>query len=413
MLQIISALTWFLVFTGCKNQLATPVENNLRNYIKNEIINSEYDTTIKTGAEQTEQYLPLLKNKYVALVVNQTSVIGETHLVDSLLSLGVKIPVIFSPEHGFRGTEDAGATIQNSKDSKTQIPIVSLYGNTKKPTAENLQDVDVVIFDIQDVGARFYTYISTLHYVMEACAEQNKQLIVFDRPNPNGFYVDGPVLLKGFSSFVGMHPVPVVHGMTVGEYAQMINGERWLAGSVTCNLKVISCMNYTHADYYEITIPPSPNLKTMRAVYFYPSLCFFEGTNVSVGRGTDTPFEIFGSPMLPEKNFSFIPKSGPGSKNPPFMNQRCYGYNLSMQQTELVRKNKIDLHFLLQGFAEYKQKDNFFLQNNFFNKLAGNDLLMKQIQAGLTEEEIRLSWQDELSAFKEIRKKYLLYPDFE
>lgn len=413
MLQIISAFTWFFIFTACKVKTLPPAENILQQDMKNEIANAVYDTTIKTGAAQTELYLPLLRNKYVALVVNQTSVIGETHLVDSLLSLGVKIPIIFSPEHGFRGTEDAGATIQNSKDSKTQIPIVSLYGNTKKPSAENLQDVDVVIFDIQDVGARFYTYISTLHYVMEACAEQNKQLIVFDRPNPNGFYVDGPVLQKGFSSFVGMHPVPVVHGLTVGEYAQMINGEHWLAGGVTCNLRVISCMNYTHADYYKISIPPSPNLKTMRAVYLYPSLCFFEGTNVSVGRGTDTPFEIFGSPMLPEKNFSFIPKSGPGSKNPPFMNQRCYGYNLNMQQSDSVRKNKIELQFLLQSFTEYKQKDNFFLQNNFFNKLAGNNLLMKQIQAGLTEEEIRLSWQDDLSAFKEIRKKYLLYPDFE
>ncbi|MFN0276407.1 MAG: exo-beta-N-acetylmuramidase NamZ domain-containing protein [Chitinophagales bacterium] len=413
MLHFFSTLSWIFLFTGCNSKSLPPDENSVQKKIQTPIVENAFDTTIISGAEQTESYIPLIKDKYVALVVNQTSIIGRTHLVDSLLSLGINIPVIFSPEHGFRGTEDAGATIQNSKDSKTGIPIISLYGNKKKPATTDLQDADVVIFDIQDVGARFYTYISTLHYVMEACAENNKQLIILDRPNPNGYYVDGPVLQKEFTSFVGLHPVPVVHGMTVGEYAKMINGEGWLAGGVKCNLIVIASKNYEHADFYELKIPPSPNLRTMHAIYLYPSLCFFEGTNVSVGRGTVSPFEIYGSPMIRISEFSFTPKSGPGSKTPPFMNQLCYGVDLSKQTLVNVRKPNLNLGYLLDAYSKYSQTDKFFLSNNFFNKLAGNDELIKQIEAGLTEDEIRLTWQEDLKKFKELRAKYLLYTDFE
>lgn len=373
----------------------------------------DYATDILTGAEQTELYLPLIKDKYVACVVNQTSMIGKTHLVDSLLKRDVKIATIFAPEHGFRGTEDAGATILNSKDMATDLPVISLYGAKKKPSQSDLVDAQVVIFDIQDVGARFYTYISSLHYVMEACAELNIPLIVLDRPNPNGFYVDGPVLEKAYSSFVGMHPIPVVHGMTIGEYAQMINGEKWLVNGIQCKLTVIPCSNYDHKKKYAIPVAPSPNLRTMQSIYLYPDLCFFEGTNVSVGRGTTKPFEIFGSPYVKATGFSFTPVSGPGAKSPFLQNLKCYGYDLSSLPLDSVRKNHIDLSYLINMYAAFESKDKFFLPNNFFNKLAGSEELMVQIKAGLTEDEIRLSWQDDIVEFKKIRAKYLLYPDFE
>ncbi|MBC8046816.1 MAG: DUF1343 domain-containing protein [Fimbriimonadaceae bacterium] len=414
MIQLISILSWICFFTGCKNPAPSSEEGLTKNKIHLIAQNNiPYDITIITGAEQTEKYLPLLKDKYVALVVNQTSVIGTKHLVDTLSQLGVNIPLIFAPEHGFRGTEDAGATINNSKDIATGISIISLYGNKKKPSKEDLQDVDVVIFDIQDVGARFYTYISTLHYIMEACAENKKQLIILDRPNPNGFYVDGPVLKKEFSSFVGMHPVPVVHGMTIGEYAQMINTEHWLPNNLQCELQIIPCENYEHKDYYEVKIPPSPNLKSMQAIYLYPSLCFFEGTNVSVGSGTDKPFEMFGSPFTEKTDFFFTPKSMAGSKTPPFMNQLCYGYDLSKMEIEKIKEQKINISYFIDAYNRFSDKNNFFLSNNFFNKLAGTDVLMQQIKAGLSEAEIKLSWQDDLQVFKEKRKKYLLYKDFE
>lgn len=422
---LISSFFWILITTGCKNkdsatdQLQPPILIDTTYLTLN-----EYNTDIITGAEQTELYFPLIKNKYVACIVNQTSVIGKVHLVDSLLNSGINIQTIFAPEHGFRGTEDAGATILNSKDVKSGLPVISLYGNKKKPSQQDIADAEIIIFDIQDVGARFYTYISTLHYVMEACAENNKKLIILDRPNPNGFYVDGPVLQKEFTSFVGMHPVPVVHGMTIGEYAQMINGEKWLTDSSICDLTVIPCKNYDHAKYYEVKIPPSPNLKSMKAIYLYPSLCLFEGTNVSVGRGTNKPFEIFGSPFLPidedimdDRAVSFIPRSLPGSKVPPFMNQECYGYDFSEFSLTYLRNNiinsKLHIEYLLITHELFTEKNKFFLESNFFNKLAGNSELMEQVNAGLTDDEIQLSWQDDIIAFKKIRKKYLIYPDFE
>ena len=418
---LFSSILCLLLTNACKNRESVVDINSTSTENVSPIdTSSVYATDILTGADQTELWLPLIKGKYISCVVNQTSVIGKTHLVDSILSTGVNVVNIFAPEHGFRGTEDAGATILNSKDTKTGLQVISLYGSNKKPQWNDIADAEIIIFDIQDVGARFYTYISTLHYVMEACAENKKQLIILDRPNPNGFYVDGPVLEKEFSSFVGMHPVPIVHGMTIGEYAQMINGEKWLANGVQCDLIVIPCKNYDHKKYYEVKIPPSPNLKSMKAIYLYPSLCLFEGTNVSVGRGTDNPFELFGSPYLEKyfkNNITFTPITKPGSKTPPFMNQQCYGFEYSPMDLLLIRNGISDqglgLTDLITSYRSFSEKDKFFLPNNFFNKLAGNDELMQQLKAGLSAGEIQLSWQDDLMVFKEIRKKYLLYPDFE
>ena len=418
---LFSSILCLLLTNACKNRESVVDINSTSTENVSPIdTSSVYATDILTGADQTELWLPLIKGKYISCVVNQTSVIGKTHLVDSILSTGVNVVNIFAPEHGFRGTEDAGATILNSKDTKTGLQVISLYGSNKKPQWNDIADAEIIIFDIQDVGARFYTYISTLHYVMEACAENKKQLIILDRPNPNGFYVDGPVLEKEFSSFVGMHPVPIVHGMTIGEYAQMINGEKWLANGVQCDLKVIPCKNYDHKKYYEVKIPPSPNLKSMKAIYLYPTLCLFEGTNVSVGRGTDNPFELFGSPYLEnyfKNNITFTPITKPGSKTPPFMNQQCYGFEYSSMDLLLIRNGISDqglgLTDLITSYRSFSEKDKFFLPNNFFNKLAGNDELMQQLKAGLSAGEIQLSWQDDLMVFKEIRKKYLLYPDFE
>ena len=418
---LFSSILCLLLTNACKNRESVVDINSTSTENVSPIdTSSVYATDILTGADQTELWLPLIKGKYISCVVNQTSVIGKTHLVDSILSTRVNVVNIFAPKHGFRGTEDAGATILNSKDTKTGLQVISLYGSNKKPQWNDIADAEIIIFDIQDVGARFYTYISTLHYVMEACAENKKQLIILDRPNPNGFYVDGPVLEKEFSSFVGMHPVPIVHGMTIGEYAQMINGEKWLANGVQCDLIVIPCKNYDHKKYYEVKIPPSPNLKSMKAIYLYPSLCLFEGTNVSVGRGTDNPFELFGSPYLEKyfkNNITFTPITKPGSKTPPFMNQQCYGFEYSKMDLLLIRKGiseqGLGLTDLITSYRSFSEKDKFFLPNNFFNKLAGNDELMQQLKAGLSVGEIQLSWQDDLMAFKEIRKKYLLYPDFE
>lgn len=407
------AFTLFTVSIACKNNDSAIDPPEIVSTTHQDNAASDADTSIITGAQQTALLLPLIKDKYVACVVNQTSMIGKTHLVDSLISSGVKIATIFAPEHGFRGTEDAGATILNAKDTKTDLPVLSLYGNKKKPSQQDLADVDIVIFDIQDVGARFYTYISSLHYVMEACAELGKPLIVLDRPNPNGFYVDGPLLDKAYSSFVGMHPIPVVHGMTIGEYAKMINGEKWLANGVQCQLTVIPCKNYDHKKMYEVPIAPSPNLKNMRAIYMYPTLCFFEGTNVSVGRGTSKPFEIIGSPYLKNTGFEFTPMPGPGAKSPFLMHTKCYGYDFSTQNINELQNGKIDIALLLKIYQEFEPKDKFFLENNFFNKLAGSAEFMMQIKAGLSDEEIRMSWQDDINSFKKIRAQYLLYPDFE
>ncbi|MDB5264163.1 MAG: hypothetical protein JWQ14_3446 [Adhaeribacter sp.] len=362
---------------------------------------------LQTGAERTDQYLPLLQGKRVALVVNQTSIIGKKHLVDSLVTAGVDITLIYAPEHGFRGDADAGAHISNATDSKTGLPIYSLYGKNKKPSAEQLKNVDILLFDIQDVGARFYTYISTMHYVMEAAAENNKAVLVLDRPNPAGYYVDGPVLNLKHRSFVGMHPLPIVHGLTVGELAGMINGQKWLEGQRTCNLKVIPVKNYTHQTRYALPVKPSPNLPNDLAVGVYPSICLFEGTNVSVGRGTATPFQVLGSPFYKKKDFSFTPKPMPGANTPPNLNQVCYGYKL----TEKDVQGKFSLAYLLDFYQNSTNQDKFF--NNFFTNLAGNTELKAQIIAGKSEAEIQASWQPALDNYKKMRKQYLLYPDFE
>ncbi len=365
------------------------------------------------GAAQTKLYLPDLQNKKVALVVNPTSVIGKSHLVDSLLKLHINIVKIFAPEHGFRGDADAGEELNNGIDEKTNLPIISLYGNHKKPTAADLKDVDVIIFDIQDVGARFYTYISTLHFVMQAAVENEKPLIVFDRPNPNGHFVDGPILEIKNKSFVGMHPVPVVHGMTIGEYAQMINGENWLDENgkhLHCDLKIIPCKNYTHHTFYRLPVKPSPNLPSMKSIYLYPSLCFFEGTVVSLGRGTNKPFQQFGHPDLKNYDYTFTPKSMSGAMHPPLLNQPCNGKDLStMKIDSLQLLAKVDLSFLIEAYKNFPQKEKFF--NNFFLSLAGTEKLRQQIEQGLSADKIRASWQADLTTFKKMRKKYLLYEE--
>ncbi|MDB5228198.1 MAG: hypothetical protein JWN78_2391 [Bacteroidota bacterium] len=364
---------------------------------------------VTVGAERLDQYLPLLKGKAVGIVVNPTSMVGNTHLLDTLISLGVNVKAIFAPEHGFRGTADAGEHIKNGVDTKTNVAILSLYGDTKKP---QLQDLDIVIFDIQDVGARFYTYLNTLYYVMEACAEQKKQLLILDRPNPNGHYVDGPVLDTNYRSFIGMLPVPVVHGMTAGEYARMLNGEKWLSNKVQCALTVIPCLNYNHKIFYSLPVKPSPNLPDMTAIYLYPSLCFFEGTNsVSVGRGTEKPFQIYGSPEFPNNLFSFTPESKPGATKPFLQDQKCYGYDLSGISLDSLRHQKFTLKYLLNAYKLSTDKKNFF--SDFFYKLSGGKTLRTQIEKGYTEKQIRATWQAKLAKFKTIRKKYLLYKDFQ
>ena len=362
--------------------------------------------TLKTGAEQTNLYVSGLKGKTIALVVNHTSMIGKMHLADSLLSLGIKIKTIFAPEHGFRGTADAGEHVENGIDKKTGLPIVSLYGNNKKPSAAQLEGIDVVIFDIQDVGARFYTYTSTMHYVMEACAEQSKKLLILDRPNPNGHYVDGQVLDKKFASFVGLNPVPVVHGCTVGELAQMINGEGWLAGNKKCNFQIVKCLGYKHSTPYNPPIATSPNLPNLQSMLLYPSICFFEGTDVSVGRGTDKQFQVIGSPNLKNGSFTFTPEDKPGAKNPPQKGKLCYGEDLSKID---ARNQAFTLKYVIDYYKKSDNKAKFFSSPSFFDKLAGSDTTRKQIIAGMTETQIRASWKADLDNYKTIRKKYLLY----
>ncbi|MBW3128509.1 exo-beta-N-acetylmuramidase NamZ family protein [Hymenobacter profundi] len=360
---------------------------------------------LQVGAAQFSRYLPQLKGKRVGLVVNQTSRVGQAYLVDTLLAQGVGVKTIFAPEHGFRGEAADGATIKDGKDARSGLPVRSLYGATKKPTPEMLQDLDVLIFDIQDVGTRFYTFISTLHYVMEAAAEQGKEVVVLDRPNPNGWYVDGPVLDPALKSFVGLDPLPIVHGLTVGELAQMLNGENWLAGGVQCKLTVVPVAGYTHATRYELPVRPSPNLPTAQSVALYPSLCLFEGTDVSVGRGTNTPFEILGSPKQPaSRPFTFVPTPNPGSTDPPQKGQTCRGVNLHDAKVE-----GFTLRYLLDFYQQSTAKDQFF--NKGFERLAGTKELRPQIIAGKTEAEIRKSWEPGLSQYKQLRKKYLLYPE--
>lgn len=359
---------------------------------------------IKTGADNYQSYLPLLKNKTIGIVTNQTGILSDkTHIVDFLLSKNINIKNIFAPEHGFRGTADAGEHIQDGKDSKTGIPIISLYGDNKKPKKTQLDGIDIMLFDIQDVGARFYTYISTLHYIMESCAENNIPLIVLDRPNPNIKIIDGPILEKEHSSFVGMHTIPVLHGMTICEYAQMINGEKWLKNGINCKLTVIPCSNYKREMDYSLPIKPSPNLPNDQAINLYASLCFFEGTNVSVGRGTEKQFQIYGSPYLPKNDFSFVPKPNLGAQNPVYNGVECYGEDLSTTG----KVSRLEIKWLIKAYQTTSDKSKFF--NPFFTKLAGTKKLQQQIEAGKSETEIRKSWHEDLETFKKMRSKYLIY----
>jgi uncharacterized protein YbbC (DUF1343 family) len=359
---------------------------------------------IKTGADNYEKYLPLLKDKKAGIVTNQTGILtNKTHLVDFLLEKKIAVQTIFAPEHGFRGTADAGEHVVDGKDPKTGLPIISLYGDNKKPKATQLAGIDVMIFDLQDVGARFYTYISSLHYVMEACAENEIPLIVLDRPNPNGAIVDGPLLEKEYTSFVGMHPIPLLHGMTIGEYAKMINGEKWLKNEAQCKLTVIPCVDYDRKMEYSLLAKPSPNLPNDQSINLYASLCLFEGTNVSMGRGTEKQFQIYGSPFLTKTNFSFTPKPNFGAKDPLYNGKECFGEDL----TSYPKLTRLELKWLIKAYQNTSDKTKFF--NAFFTKLAGTKKLQQQIESGISEDKIRKTWQKDLEAFKKMRTKYLIY----
>jgi len=367
--------------------------------------------SILVAAERPGAYLPLLYGKKVAVTANQTSMVNSTHLVDFLIENDVAVKKVFSPEHGFRGTASAGEKVKDGVDTPTGLPIISLYGSNKKPTADQIRDIDVVVFDIQDVGARFYTYISTLSYIMEACAEEGKKVVVLDRPNPHGYYVAGPVLKPGFESFVGMHPIPVVHGLTVGEYAKIVNGEGWLKDGVQCDLEVVRVHGWDHQTEYKLPVKPSPNLPNQQAIILYPSLCFFEGTNVSVGRGTDKPFQQIGAPWFEEGNQVFIPQSTAAAKYPKFEGEECRGYDLSQFANHYLQgKGELYLFWLAESYQSAKDKSKFFSRPEFFDLLAGTDQLRKGIIAGKSVEEMRLEWQDDLDDFKRLRQKYLLYP---
>ena len=403
----ISVFTALLSFACNPTSIdTTPIASSF-----NEGHQEEFNTTVIVGADRIALYYPMLEGKRVALVVNQTSRVGHMHLVDTLVQMGVDIVKIFAPEHGFRGEADAGAKVSDAKDSKTGLPILSLYGSNRKPSKEQLEGVDIVLFDIQDVGVRFYTYISTMTLVMEACAEMALPIIVLDRPNPNGHYIDGPVLEEGWESFVGMHQVPVVYGMTIGEYAKMVNGEGWLNDGLYCSLTVIPCKNYDHNTYYNLPIPPSPNLPNIQSILLYPSLCFFEGTTVSVGRGTSKQFQIIGHPQFQDEGFSFTPVSSPGAKYPKHENQICYGKDLSsLTKGSLFDSKRLDLSYLLEAYESF-DGDEFFNDNNFFDKLAGTDQLKDQVIRGNTEDEIRSTGKNDIDRFKLIRSKYLIYPE--
>ncbi len=375
------------------------------------IITSLYATDIKMGAEDETAYLPLLQAKDVAMVVNHSSRIYDHHLVDYLMHKKIKVKRIFAPEHGFRGKADAGENVVDGVDTKSGLPIISLYGKHKKPTKEDLEGIEVLVFDIQDVGVRFYTYLSTLHYVMEAAAENKISLIVLDRPNPNANRIDGPILEAEFSSFVGLHPVPILYGMSIGEYAQMINGEGWLKDGVKADLHVVKLQNYRHNIFYHLPLKPSPNLPNDLSIALYPSLALFEGTAISAGRGTTKQFQLYGAPKYIKQNFSFIPVPRSGAKYPKHQGKRCYGVDLSTTAIEDVRNAKaLNLSYLLDAYTNYSDKGAFFLKNGFFDRLAGESTLRKQIIAGRGELEIRKSWQEGLERFKKIRQKYLLYP---
>lgn len=410
----------FIILTNCTAQKSQPATSDQQQAIK-----------IIPGAERINVYLPLIKGKRVGIFANQTTTVGNIHLVDTLKKLGVNIRVIFGPEHGFRGTADAGESVGTYVDQKTGVTVISLYGNKRKPSADDLKDIDILIFDIQDVGVRFYTYISSLQDFMEAAFENSKPLMILDRPNPNGFYVDGPVLDPKFKSFVGMQPVPIVYGMTIAEYAFMIAGEKWLSEKANqkyeyylraenspdtpFHFQIIKCQNYTHNSKYILPVRPSPNLPEIQSIYLYPSTCFFEGTVFSEGRGTDKPFEVFGHPSMPKNLYSFVPKPNEGAKSSKHYYETCYGWNLHDTPEKVLNEvdGRIQLKWLINAYKLFPGKDSFFLKTNHFYRLSGNDMLMQQIKDGKTEDEIRKSWQPDLEKFKAIRKKYLLYPDFE
>lgn len=397
-----------LVFLSVFSCTSSAQKETVNKITAEQIVIEEESLPIQLGNSKISEYISQLNGKKVAFVGNHTSLIGKTHLVDSLLSLKVNIIKAFSPEHGFRGTADAGEKVNNEIDKKTDLQIISLYGNNKKPSAEQLKGVELIVFDIQDVGVRFYTYISTLHYVMEAAAEQNIPVIVLDRPNPNGHYIDGPILEKAQRSFVGLHPVPVVHGMTIGEYARMINGEKWLKNEVQCELTVVNCENYNHKRIYDLSVPPSPNLPNMNSIYLYPSLCFFEGTPISVGRGTSNPFQQIGHPTLSKFEYSFIPKPTMGAKNPKLRGKKCLGIDFTnFEKVEARNWGKLDLSYLIEIYNMYPEKDKYF--TNFFNLLAGNSRLKAAIKTGKTAPEIRATWKVGLEEYDLMRKQYLLY----
>jgi uncharacterized protein YbbC (DUF1343 family) len=397
--------------TGTRTTLSNPDPvNNLFHRHRDKV--PTLHGNIITGADQTELYVDYLKNKHVGMVINQTSVIGKQYVssLDSLVKLGIHVVKIFGPEHGFRGNASNGAKVNDTIDAKTGIPAISLYGKHFKPSPEDLKGIDIMVFDIQDVGTRFYTYLSTLHYVAEACAENNIELMILDRPNPNGYFVDGPVLDTAYRSFVGLDPIPIVHGLTFGEYAQMLNGEGWLKNHVRCRLKIIRVANYIHALPYTPPISPSPNLNTYRSIILYPSLCLFEGTSISMGRGTVYPFQVLGHPLLKGKfDFSYTPVDIPGmSEDPPQKGKLCYGIDMRDFDIDSIRTEaKLDILLLKKFYKAYPDKEHFF--NNYFTKLAGNTELRKQIEAGDTDQKIRESWEPELSRYKMMRKKYLLY----
>lgn len=410
-----TVLLLVLVALSCGSKTKNDMSSN------NEILKQvQNDTTIQedkkiiVGANRTEEYLPLLRGKRIGVVANQTSVIfkeGEenisyTHLIDSLLSLKINIKKVFAPEHGFRGTADAGELVKDGKDTNTGLAIYSLHGKHKKPTDALLKDIDIMVFDIQDVGVRFYTYISTLHYVMEACAEQNIPLIILDRPNPNGNYTDGPILEKEHSSFLGMHPIPLVHGMTLGEYAKMINGEAWLANGVTCDITIIEIENYTHDSSYSLPLRPSPNLPNDQSIILYPSLGLFEGTDINAGRGTEFQFQRYGAPFLDKNHykFSYTPVANFGAKYPKHQNEICFGVDLSKVNAE----RHFTLKYIMDAYNHATDKSKVFNTHNF-TAHAGTEKLQKQIEAGLSETEIKASWQDGLAAYKKTRSRYLIY----
>ncbi len=418
----VKLLLMFMLLVSCKSFTATNYSKPKKVVLKTKVKAVKF----MTGADNLHEHFELFENKKVGIVTNQTGLVTydsisksmadsgpvkqkilvkTVHLVDYITEkTPLQLVKIFAPEHGFRGTADAGEHVDDSKDAKTGLPILSLYGNNKKPTAEQLAGIDILLFDLQDVGARFYTYISHLHYIMEACAENNVSLIILDRPNPNGGIIDGPILDTAYSSFVGMHPIPILHGMTIGEYALMINGQGWLKNKVQCHLNIIPCENYRRTMPYNLPVNPSPNLPNPQSINLYASLCFFEGTNVSVGRGTETQFQIYGSPFLPESEFAFTPVPNFGAKNPPHNGVICYGEDL----THVPKVNQLELKWLLKAYNETSNREKFF--NSFFTKLAGSPTLQSQIEAGLSEASIRKTWEEGLDDFKKMREDYLLYP---